>query len=195
MLREIHSSHIMVGWAFLIITNKVVTFMRLYHVTLYLYFFPAEEEESMEEKSMDVMVHQSDEHQGLEESMPLAMMILIPILSSGFILLILAVVCIRRQTKASAASSLTASPLVKMTSTNTASGAAASNEAMASRGVVSTSSSDHQANTTLQTLKRLSSLHFYAKPWAPTTTAPSSLIYAENHDLEDQPNDDEVESW
>lgn len=151
---------------------------------------------------MDVMIHHqqsSNDQQALEESMPLAMMILIPILSSGFILLILAVVCIRRQTKASAASSLTASPLVKMTSTNTASAGtvAASNEAMA-RGVVSTSSSDHQANTTLQTLKRLSSLHFYAKPWAPTT-APSSLTYNDNlggqHDPEEQPDDDEVESW
>ena len=52
-----------------------------------------------------------------EEAMPLAVMILVPILSSGLILVILAIVCIRRQTTSG---SVTASPLVK-TSANTSS--------------------------------------------------------------------------
>eukprot|EP00093_Oithona_nana_P011971 11971.XXX_418731_422924_1 [CDS] Oithona nana genome sequencing. len=88
-----------------------------------------------------------------EQQMPLALMILIPILSFGMILVILTIVCIRRTSSAStASSSLTASPLVKT-----------------SVDASQNTSVDHHAasNTTLQTLKRLSSLHhFYAKPWA-----------------------------
>ena len=88
-----------------------------------------------------------------EQPMPLALMILIPILSFSMILVILAIVCIRRSSAAStASSSLTASPLVKTSDAS------------------QNTSVDHHiqaSNTTLQTLKRLSSLHhFYAKPWA-----------------------------
>ena len=39
----------------------------------------------------------TNDNRGEEESMPVALMILIPILSSGLILIILTVVCIRRK--------------------------------------------------------------------------------------------------
>lgn len=109
-----------------------------------------------------------------EEGFPLVLMVLIPILSSGLILLILAVVCIRRQTKATA-SSLTASPLVKM------------NEAASDEANRVVTASDH---TTLQTLKRLSSLHFYAKPWAS-----QPMAFEDQRDQEDFPADEDGENW
>ena len=122
-----------------------------------------------------------------EQPMPLALMILIPILSFGLILVILTVVCIRRSsTAASTASSLTASPLVKTSDAS------------------QNTSVDHHAasNTTLQTLKRLSSLHhFYAKPWAMSyiTSANNEATRPPTHQvatdvMHDQDEDDD-ESW
>ena len=125
-----------------------------------------------------------------EQPMPLALMILIPILSFGLILVILTVVCIRRSsTAASTASSLTASPLVKT-----------------SVDASQNTSVDHPypaSNTTLQTLKRLSSLHhFYAKPWAMsyiTSAANNEATRPPPHQvatdgMHDQDEDDD-ESW
>ena len=115
-----------------------------------------------------------------DEAMPLALMILIPILSSGLILVILAVVCIRRQTT-SVASSLTASPLVKTNDANH----------------VNVQRSDHllrqqrpitqQANSLQTSLKRLSSLHFYAKPWAINASLDQVNVHEQpEDDLESQ---------
>ena len=57
-----------------------------------------------------------EDRRQVEEAMPLAVMILVPILSSGLILVILAIVCIRRQTTSG---SVTASPLVKTSAITT----------------------------------------------------------------------------
>ena len=120
-----------------------------------------------------------------EQPMPLALMILIPILSFGMILVILTIVCIRRTSSAStASSSLTASPLVKT-----------------SVDASQNTSVDHHAasNTTLQTLKRLSSLHhFYAKPWTMSYIAasPTPIQASEARPEEVMEDcDEDGESW
>ena len=124
-----------------------------------------------------------------EQPMPLALMILIPILSFGMILVILTIVCIRRTSSAStASSSLTASPLVKTSD--------ASQNTSVDHHI-------HASNTTLQTLKRLSSLHhFYAKPWAmsyiSTASANNEATRVQPHQadgMHEQDVDDDDESW
>lgn len=156
----------------------------------------------MSENSL-VIQHATSDKSSEEEAMPLALMILIPILSSGLILVTLTAVCIRRQSMATAsaasAASLTASPLVKEAGNNTngmlmmaSSSNVSSNGNMGNACIV-----DQGSNTTLQTLKRLSALHqhFYAKPWAVSyiTSATSGSNKGQNGDHEDLQEDGE--SW
>lgn len=120
-------------------------------------------------------------YEGSNDRMPLALMILVPILSSGLVLVILTVVCIRRQT--STAASVTASPLVK-TSVSAAAGS---------------DHHHHQLAGSLQTLKRLSSLHhFYAKPWTASATYINAGTAPDRPPMEvmhEPQMDDEMDNW
>ncbi len=108
------------------------------------------------------------------DDMPLALMIIVPILSFGLILMILTVVCIRRQNllTSSSTASVTAS-LVKPTPTHVGANGYHGNGSSVTGGIMNphhdpfAGYGDH--------LKRLSSLnHFYAKPWTASPPPPSA---------------------